>query len=99
MGGGLIEASRGAVQPMVKRVRIGKRRLIPNPDDPRSLAPFHVAKREGQPGRWRMLQPDLVSHRLHLPQDVAADVRLQPRSLHEVHAHPGRAAPPYTKSG
>jgi transposase len=35
-------------------------RLIPNPDDPHSLAPLHVAERQGQPGRWRTLQPDLV---------------------------------------
>jgi hypothetical protein len=34
--------------------------IIPDPDDPRFLAPFHVADRRGQPGRWRTLQPDLV---------------------------------------
>ena len=33
--------------------------LIPNPDDPRLLAQFHVTDRQGQPGKWRTLQPDL----------------------------------------
>jgi nucleoside-diphosphate-sugar epimerase len=37
-----------------------RRAVIPNPDDPPSLAPFHVADRQGQPGRWHTLQPDLV---------------------------------------
>jgi hypothetical protein len=35
--------------------------MMPNPDDPRLLAQFHVTDRQGQPGKWRTLQPDLVS--------------------------------------